>query len=77
MKAAELEQAAATVRASQHPAATQIADLLEHAARALAIRENAWTACEYSPTIQHDLTQAHFGREIAIARALTGEQVAT
>jgi hypothetical protein len=77
MNALELEQAAVTVRASQHPAAHQIADLLHHTARALAIRENAWTACEYSPTIQHDLTQAHFGREIAIARALTGAEAVT
>jgi hypothetical protein len=71
MNATQLDQAAALVRASQHPAAARIADLLDHAARALAIRENAWTACEYSPTIQHDLTQHHFKHEIAIARALT------
>jgi hypothetical protein len=71
MTAAQLEQAAAAVRASQHAAAQQIADLLDHTARALAICENAWTACEYPPTVQHDLTQHHFKHEIAIARVLT------
>jgi hypothetical protein len=73
MNAAELEQAAATVRASQHPAATQIADLLDHTARELAIRHNIWTQCEYPPVVQADLTRHHFGREIAIAQALTGD----
>jgi hypothetical protein len=67
MNALELEQADAAVRASHHPAAAEIADLLHHTAAELAI----WTQCEYPPTVQHDLTQAHFGREIAIARALT------
>ena len=72
MNAAELEQAAATVRASGHPAAEQIADLLQFTAQILQTREIIWTACEYSPTVQADLTRAHFGREIAIARALMG-----
>jgi hypothetical protein len=71
MNAPELEQAAQRVRASQHPAAREIADLLDHAAQQLAIRHDIWTQCGYSPTIQHDLTQAHFRHEIAIARALT------
>lgn len=71
MNAAELEQDAATVRASGHPAAEQIADLLQFTAQILQTREIIWTACEYTPTIQADLTQAHFGKEIDIAQALT------
>lgn len=71
MNALELEQAAATVRASQHPAATEIADLLDHAAAELAIRENIWTQCEYPPTVQKDLTRWLYGHHIALAQALT------
>ncbi len=71
MNAHELEQAAKQIRASNHAAAQQIADLLDHAAFMLHNRETNWTLCEYSPTIQRDLTTTHFGREIAIAQALT------
>jgi hypothetical protein len=59
------------VRASQHPAAAQIADLLQFTAQLLQTREIIWSQCEYSPTIQADLTRAHFRHEIAIAQALT------
>lgn len=75
MNAAQLEQASQQIRASQHPAAQEIADLLDHAAFMLHNRENIWTMCEYSPVIQADLTRAHFGREIAIAQALTNAEV--
>jgi len=51
--------------------AAQIADLLDHTAFILHNRETNWDLCQYSQTIQNDLTQAHFGREIAIAQALT------
>jgi hypothetical protein len=71
MNTLELEQAAQKVRASQHPAAQEIADLLHHAAQTLAIRENVWTQCEYPPVVQNDLTRHHYKHEIAIARALT------
>jgi len=78
VNAAELEQAAAAViHASSRPAAAVIADLLDHTAQTLHVREGIWDLCDYSPVIQRDLTRAHFGREIAIAQALTGAGVNT
>lgn len=74
MKSAELKQAAQQIKASQHPAATQIADLLDHAATELAHAENNWTLCQYTATVQTDLTRWLYGRHIAIAQALTGDQ---
>lgn len=77
MNATQLGQAAQRIRASQHPAAAEIADLLDHAAIMLHNRETNWTLCEYSPVIQADLARAHFGHEIAIAQALTGAEAVT
>lgn len=71
MNSTELRAAAEQIRASQHPAAHEIADLLDDTATLLAIREQIWTACEYTPAVQALLTENLWGREIAIAKTLT------
>lgn len=72
MNALELEQAAATIRASGHPAAAEIADLLQHTATELAHAENNWTLCQFPDVVQTDLTRWLYGHDIAVAQALTG-----
>jgi len=77
MSSSEIQAAADQIRASAHPAAHQIADLLDDAARNLATRENLWTLCGYTPTRQKELANSICGREIAIAHALTVTEVMT
>ena len=71
MNSADLAAAAARIRAGTHPAATEIADLLDDAATELSHRETVWENTQWPPTIQADLTRWLFGKHIALARALT------
>jgi len=77
MTSSEIQAAADRIRASAHPAAHQIADLLADTARNLTTRENLWTLCGYTPTRQNELANSIWGREIAIAQALTTDEVMT
>jgi len=73
VNAAEMAAAAATIRASTHPAAVEIADLLTDTAHELNIREQNWAKQEWAPVVQTDLTRWLYKRHIALAQKLTQE----
>jgi hypothetical protein len=72
---ADLAAAADRIRASTHPAAEEIADLLNDAALELGVREQNWTNQEWAPSVQADLTRWLYPRHIALAQKLTQTQV--
>lgn len=77
MNSTQMLAAANQIRASQHPAATQIADLLTDTAQELAVREQNWTKQEWAPSVQADLTHWLYKRHIALAQKLTAAEVGT
>lgn len=77
MNAAEMFTAADLIRASTHPAAREIADLLTDTAQELAVREQNWTKQEWAPSVQADLTHWLYKRHIALAHTLTAADVNT
>lgn len=77
MNAAEMFTAADLIRASTHPAAREIADLLTDTAQELAVREENWAQQEWALTVQADLTHWLYQRHIALAQKLTAAEVGT
>lgn len=77
MNAAEMFTAAARIRASTHPAAAEVADLLTDTATELAVREQNWAQQQWAPSVQADLTHWLYKRHIAIAQKLTAAEVGT
>lgn len=75
MNSVAFQAAADRIRASTHPAAREIADLLTDTAQELAVREQNWAKQEWPATVQTDLTHWLYKRHIALANTLTTKEV--